>query len=190
MIKADEWRSLITVYLPIALISLWEMGTGNSNLKLILDHTMDLVSAVHLACAWTMSSERAKEYHLSIASYVGNLKCIYLTFDLWPNHHASFHIYTYLILFGPIHSWWSFPFECLIGILQRLPNNHKSGLYSNSSSQPLLILIIVMKGNTSLQCFNHISKAQSFALGCLTHSAPPQFKNSRFYLIALMVMYL
>ena len=146
------------------------MGTGDSNLKLILDHTMDLVSAVHLACAQTMSSERAKEYRLFIASYVGNLKRIYPTFNLRPNHHASFHIYDYLVLFGPIHSWWSFPFERLIGILQRLPNNHKSGLYSNASSQPLLILIIVMKGNTSLQCFNHISKVQSFALGCLTHS--------------------
>ncbi|KAI9464872.1 hypothetical protein HD554DRAFT_2026214, partial [Boletus coccyginus] len=44
-----------------------------------------------------------------------------------PNHHASFHIYDYLVLFGPVHSWWTFPFEQLIGVLQRLPNNHKSG---------------------------------------------------------------
>jgi hypothetical protein len=29
-----------------------------------------------------------------------------------------------------------------------------------------------MKGNMSLQCFNHISKVQSFALGYLIHSAP------------------
>jgi hypothetical protein len=129
-IKADEWQSLITVYLPIALISLWEMGTGNSNFKLILDHTMDLVSAVYIACARTMSSERAKEYRLSIASYVDNLKRIYLMFDPRPNHHALFHIYDYLVLFGPVHSWWSFPFEHLIRILQCLPNNHKSGQYS------------------------------------------------------------
>jgi hypothetical protein len=105
-IKADEWQSLITVYLPITLISLWEMETGDSSFKLILDHTMDLVSAVYIACAWTMSSEQAKEYCLSIASYVGNLKHIYPMFDPWPNHHASFHIYDYLVLLGLVHSWW------------------------------------------------------------------------------------
>ncbi|KIK20354.1 hypothetical protein PISMIDRAFT_51162, partial [Pisolithus microcarpus 441] len=105
-IKADEWRTLVTVHLPLALISLW--GTTQANprnndgpdLRVVLDHTMDLVST---------------------------LKTIYPTFSVRPNHHASFHIYDYLMLFGPVHSWWSFPFERLIGMLQRLPKNHKSG---------------------------------------------------------------
>ena len=51
MIKADEWRSLITIYIPITLISLWGAGTPQVDLKLILDNTMDLVSAVYLACS-------------------------------------------------------------------------------------------------------------------------------------------
>ncbi|KIM53743.1 hypothetical protein SCLCIDRAFT_138348, partial [Scleroderma citrinum Foug A] len=105
MIKADKWRSLITIYIPITLISLWGAGTPQADLKLILDNTMDLISAV----------------------YVGNLKHVHPTFGLRPNHHASFHIYNYLVLFGPVHSWWTFPFERLIGILQRLSSNHKNG---------------------------------------------------------------
>ncbi|KIM52100.1 hypothetical protein SCLCIDRAFT_39009, partial [Scleroderma citrinum Foug A] len=98
-IKADEWRSLITVYIPIALISLWSAGT---------------------------QSERAVAYRSCIVSYVGNLKHVHPTFSLQLNHHASFHIYDYLVLFGPVHLWWTFPFEQLIGILQRLPSNHKN----------------------------------------------------------------
>ncbi|KIO10303.1 hypothetical protein M404DRAFT_21270 [Pisolithus tinctorius Marx 270] len=59
-IKADEWHSLIMVYLPLVLINLW--GTSNdcsddgADLKAVLNHTMDLVSAVNLACARTMST--------------------------------------------------------------------------------------------------------------------------------------
>jgi hypothetical protein len=131
MIKVDEWRTLATVYLLIALVSLWGMTGPQSNiapdLRTVLDHTMDLISAVYLACAHTTSNNRAIAYQNYIARYVGNLKAIYPTFSARPNHHASFHIYNYLVLFGPVYSWWSFPFERLIGTLQRLPKNHRSG---------------------------------------------------------------
>jgi hypothetical protein len=136
-IKADEWRSLVMVYLPIALLSLWGAGTSHSSdelavrLRAILDHTMELVCAVYLACARTMTARRAHAYRSHIAGYVGKLKKIHPTFSLRPNHHASFHVYDYLLLFGPAHSWWCFPFERLIGILQRLPVNHKFGKSSS-----------------------------------------------------------
>ena len=109
------------------LISLWGAGTPQADLKLILDNTMDLVSAVYLACS------RAVAYRSCIASYVGNLKHVHPTFGLRPNHHALFHIYDYLVLFGPVHSWWTFPFEQLIGILQRLSSNHKNSEYFSDS---------------------------------------------------------
>lgn len=127
-IKADEWRSLITVYLPIALLSLWGADSPlDPKLAAVLDHTMDLVSAVYISCARTMTMERATAYRSYIASYVGRMKQVHPRYNLRPNHHAAFHIYDYLILFGPVHSWWTFPFERLIGVLQRLPSNHKSG---------------------------------------------------------------
>ncbi|KAF9233015.1 hypothetical protein BU15DRAFT_7288, partial [Melanogaster broomeanus] len=126
-IKADEWRSLIMVYVPIALISVLGAHNPDSDTVAVLDHTMSLVSAVYLACARTMTLERASAYRSCIASYVGNLKSLYPSFSLRPNHHASFHIFDYLVLFGPVHSWWTFPFERLIGVLQRLPSNHKPG---------------------------------------------------------------
>ncbi|KAI6003498.1 hypothetical protein F5J12DRAFT_722586, partial [Pisolithus orientalis] len=59
-IKADQWHSLIKVYLPLALINLWGTSNNCSNdgtdHKAVLNHTMDLISAVNLACAWTMST--------------------------------------------------------------------------------------------------------------------------------------
>jgi hypothetical protein len=35
------------------------------------------------------------------------------------------HLHDFLILFGPVRNWWTFPFERLIGHLQRLPQNHR-----------------------------------------------------------------
>ncbi|KAG2741910.1 hypothetical protein P692DRAFT_20703738, partial [Suillus brevipes Sb2] len=75
-IKADEWRSLITVYIPIALISLWGAGTSHPSdevgtlLRTVLDHTMELVCAVYLVCARTATADRAHAYRSHIASYV------------------------------------------------------------------------------------------------------------------------
>ncbi|KAG2071715.1 hypothetical protein BDR04DRAFT_942780, partial [Suillus decipiens] len=69
----------------------------------------------------------AYAYHSYIARHVTNLTKVHPTFALHLNHHAAFHIYNYLLLFGPAHSWWCFPYNCLIGILQDLLVNHKSG---------------------------------------------------------------
>ena len=128
-IKADEWRSLIMVYILIALITIW--GAHSSDLALdtipALGHTMSLVLAIYLACSRTMTLEHASAYWSCITNYVGNLKSVYPQSSLRPNHHVAFHIYDYLILFGPVQSWWTFPFERLIGVLQRLPSNHKPG---------------------------------------------------------------
>ncbi|KAK0477175.1 hypothetical protein EDD18DRAFT_1087934, partial [Armillaria luteobubalina] len=59
-IKADEWRILSTVFLPIALITLWgdkdgeDPGETSQTLK-ILDHTMALFQAVNVVCRYTMN---------------------------------------------------------------------------------------------------------------------------------------
>ncbi|KAI9463750.1 hypothetical protein HD554DRAFT_2206411 [Boletus coccyginus] len=120
-IKADEWHSLITIYLSIALISLW----GSS---IILDHTMDLVSAVYLASVWTMSAARAAAYRTYIAT-------IHPTFGARPNHLASFHIYDYLLLFGP-----------------HLPTNHKSGELEITMLQSYLKATRLRGWLSHLQC--------------------------------------
>ncbi|KAJ7642971.1 hypothetical protein DFH06DRAFT_999285 [Mycena polygramma] len=44
-----------------------------------------------------------------------------------PNVHVAFHIYDFLILFGPVISWWCFPFERVIGFLQKIHTNNRVG---------------------------------------------------------------
>jgi hypothetical protein len=134
-LKADEWRTMSTVYLPISLASLWGEGTTHrspsiaSSLQRVLDHTMALVSAVSLACARTMTDARMLAYQNYITQWVGQLPEIHPNSKKRTNFHMAIHIYDFLRLFGPVRYWWSFPFERLVGQLQRLPHNHKFGMY-------------------------------------------------------------
>ncbi|KAJ6484909.1 hypothetical protein C8R45DRAFT_829718 [Mycena sanguinolenta] len=41
--------------------------------------------------------------------------------------HAAFHIYDFILLFGPVVDWWCFPFERLIGTLQKINTNDHVG---------------------------------------------------------------
>jgi hypothetical protein len=131
VLKADEWRSVATIYLPLALVTLWGEKTNHksakiaSEMRLLLDHTMSLFSAIHLACSPTISHADAEEYRKMIASYMENLQKLYPMARHHPNHHMALHIYDFLLLFGPARSMWCFPFERLVGILQKTSTNHK-----------------------------------------------------------------
>lgn len=130
-LKADEWRTMTTVYIPLALISLWgDDGTSRpatAKFGHILDHTMALVSAVSIACLRTMTEAHMSTYHRCMAMWVSGLQKIYPGRNNRMNGHMALHIYDFLRLFRPVHSWWCFPFERLIGQLRRLPTNHMFG---------------------------------------------------------------
>ena len=132
-VKADEWRNLSTIFLLLALISLWGDGTSHtskeesSQLHLVLDHTMLLVSAIMLACMHTMTQTRSAAYLRCMTEYIGQLPVLHPHINCHPNHHMSLHLPLFLRLFGPVQSWWCFPFECLIGQIQWLLSNYKFG---------------------------------------------------------------
>jgi hypothetical protein len=132
-LKAAEWRVLATIYLPVALVNFWGEGTQHADNRLakhmrrVLDHTMSLVSAVVLVTLRSMSPYRASAYRNHIITYIRDLREIHPQSKHRPNHHMAVHIYDFLHLFGPVRSWWTFPFERLIGHIQRLPTNHHFG---------------------------------------------------------------
>jgi hypothetical protein len=135
-LKADEWRTMCTIFFPLALISLWGDGTPcplsspDPELQPLLHLTMLLVSAVHIACKRTLTREDATAYRTYMVEYLNLLRELLPGASLRDNDHMAMHIYDFLLLFGPVRSWWCFPFERLIGKLQRIPHNHKFGTFS------------------------------------------------------------
>lgn len=129
-LKADQWRFLGTAYLPLSLIRLWGLPTNDARsirCREILEVTMHLVSAVIIATSHTTSTKNAESYLFHMQAYVTGIKRLFPKYKFVSNHHMAFHIKDYLVLFGPVHAWWTFPFERLIGMLQRMPNNGKIG---------------------------------------------------------------
>lgn len=131
-LKADQWRALGTTYLPLSLIRLWGLANNNSprsrRCQDILNVTMSLLSAVTIASSRSMSRALANSYLQHMQAYLGGLKTLFPGYGFLPNQHLALHLHHYLLLFGPVHAWWTFPFERMIGMLQRIQTSGKIGI--------------------------------------------------------------
>ena len=104
-LKADQWRVLGTIFLPVSLVRLWSVvEAGNPRSERccqILDITMLLLSAVATACSQVTSANHARLYLSSMHSYLRGLKALFPNYSLHPNHHMALHLPKYLLLYGP-----------------------------------------------------------------------------------------
>lgn len=107
-LKAAQWQSLGTVYLPASLIRLWgthSSSDSNSERQYhIVQATMSLVllSAISVATANTMSNQRAELYAQHLQAYIDSVKKLFPDHKFRPNHHMAFHIAKYLKMYGPV----------------------------------------------------------------------------------------
>jgi len=131
-LKADQWRTLGITHLPLALIRLWGLHDSDDarsqKCKEILNVTISLVSAVVLASSRITSPAIATAYLIHMKAYMEGIKQLFPQYRFRANHHMALHLYEYLRRFGPVHGWWTFPFERLIGMLERIPTNFKIGM--------------------------------------------------------------
>lgn len=131
-LKADQWRVLGTTLIPISLVRIWSnVDTVQSQgCEALLGITMSLLSAVVIASSRVTSIHRADMYLQHMTAYLDGLRRVFPEYKFHPNHHMALHLHEYLRLYGPVHSWWTFPFERMIGMIQRIPCNHKIGMSS------------------------------------------------------------
>ncbi|KDR79753.1 hypothetical protein GALMADRAFT_136364 [Galerina marginata CBS 339.88] len=65
-------------------------------------------------------------------AYLAGLKELFPDYKFVPNQHMALHLRDYILLYGPVHSWWAFPFERMIGKLQHASINYKEDEYSET----------------------------------------------------------
>lgn len=122
-LKADEWRNLFTIQLPLLLIPMWT--NGDQHQQSLLQNFTHLVSLVNLGLKRTMTRDRIKKYRHHLTQYLEGVSVLFPHSKLVANHHMAFHLADCLERFGPVRAWWSFPFERLMGgILKAGHNNH------------------------------------------------------------------
>ncbi|TFK18575.1 hypothetical protein FA15DRAFT_552917, partial [Coprinopsis marcescibilis] len=83
-----------------------------------------LFSAVSIATSHSTSDAKADLYLELLQTYIDGVKELFPAYNFKPNHHMAFHTTEYLRKYGPVHSWWTFPFERMIGLLQQIPTNN------------------------------------------------------------------
>lgn len=133
-LKADQLRSSMEFDVPAAIAQIWvhdrqTSGDGEQveRQKRLADGTLLLATAICWATSYCTSELRAAQYMKCMVAYLNIIKELYPNIAWRPNHHAALHIGPFLLLFGPMHGWWMFVFERVIGILQKTNTNEKIG---------------------------------------------------------------
>lgn len=120
-LSAGNWRVIATVHVPVSLIWLWKDEDGR---KLdLLEHFMDLVTAVRIANAGCPQDGQVDEFEACIFRYVKNITRLYPSERLKPVHHVSLHMPQQLRDTGPAPSYSSAHYECYIGHFHQINTN-------------------------------------------------------------------
>lgn len=131
-LKADQWRTVCSVSLIITLVRLWGVTSAGIRDKAVLKNFTDMVIAVKWGTRRSISPERIAIYSSHMKSYLESLKELFGEGLIVPNHHLSLHLVECLRSFGPVHSWWTFPFERYNGMLRHLNTNSRPGMSSTN----------------------------------------------------------
>ncbi|THH06094.1 hypothetical protein EW146_g9718 [Bondarzewia mesenterica] len=131
-LKADQWRSCIEFDLPVSLVrrAINQIGKNmaqDSRRRALVHSIMLLAIALRWATSHRTSGNHAQQYTKTVDAYLRTLAKLLPHLNRRPNHHNALHLGKYLLLFSPVHSWWMFPFERVIGMLQQMNTNSKIG---------------------------------------------------------------
>jgi hypothetical protein len=129
-LKADQWRSCIEFDVPTAMAQIWDFdGQGHEadersqRRKKLVEATLLLATAIRWATSYRTSDLHASRYTVCLTAYLNILKSLYPSLAWRPNHHAALHIGPLLLNFGPMHGWWMFVYERIIGFLGKTNTN-------------------------------------------------------------------
>ncbi|KAL1724860.1 hypothetical protein EV714DRAFT_222376, partial [Schizophyllum commune] len=135
-IKAGHYKTLFDLYVPLCVLSLWTPGS-----PLAVDDAQSMAGPLEtsmlLTCACrAMVSDGPVETQRKkfVSLYTRHLEglerdCPGIS---TPNHHLAFHIHDFMTLHGHVRNWWCFPFERLLGRMQRMGINHIPGQYEET----------------------------------------------------------
>ncbi|KAJ3553937.1 hypothetical protein NP233_g12530 [Leucocoprinus birnbaumii] len=125
-LKADEWRACIEFDLPMSLLKIWPMNSPQDKLHIIHSTFLLSVTIKHTTSP-SVTTETIALYLTTMLDYLKSIRIIRPSIDLHPIHHNALHIGDFLGQFGPMRGWWMFPIERMIGSLQQLNTNYKTG---------------------------------------------------------------
>jgi hypothetical protein len=124
--------------IPVSVVQLWSRETcppgQDQDVTACRDKffqsIMHLAIAVYWGTLYQISEHHSQLFEENMVAYLQLLLELYPNIQFRPNHYTALHIGPLLTQFVPVHSWWMFPFERVIGILQKVNMNSKMGKYN------------------------------------------------------------
>lgn len=113
---ADQWRNWVTIYSAVSLKNV-----------LHPDHLrcwLLFVRACNTLCTRIITVEAVNEAHCYLAEFCRQFVQLYGPDSCTPNMHLHFHLKDCLLDYGPVHSFWCFPFERMNGIMGKYHTNN------------------------------------------------------------------
>lgn len=124
-LKADEWRTVGLILLPITLARLW--GSSTPRFRYMLENYMKFTSSLRLAYSRAVTQEQCDKFRDGWFSFLRGFKQLYPTSALVSNHHNMGHVPEMIMEWGPNLYWRANNYERYNGIVQKNLTNMKSG---------------------------------------------------------------
>ncbi|KAI8442891.1 hypothetical protein BY996DRAFT_8538131 [Phakopsora pachyrhizi] len=125
-LKANEWRNLFTIQLPLILPLFWSGKEFDK--RSLFRNFAHIVSLVRCALKRKITAETTKSYRSHLLAYLSSSLTLFPHATLAPNHHMAIHLAESMENFGPVRAWWSFSMERLMGESLKASVNNRIGV--------------------------------------------------------------
>ncbi|EPS92627.1 hypothetical protein FOMPIDRAFT_1088453, partial [Fomitopsis schrenkii] len=132
-LKADQWKAVIEFELRVFLMKNWyasdptALDEQDKVRHELAVNTMELACAIRQGISYRITGQHIDAFARHMLAYLEGIRRILPHQSLLPSHHNALHIPDFLRRFGPMPGWWMFPFERVIGLLQKVKTNGKIG---------------------------------------------------------------
>ena len=113
---ADQWKNWCMYYSLLCMKAHLPSGT--------YDAWKCFVEACRLLCKPVIHKEEVRKSHENLLKFCRSIENIYGAHVITPNMHLHQHLMDCIFDFGPIYSFWLFPFERFNGVLGSFNRNN------------------------------------------------------------------
>ena len=126
-LKANTWFIFLVICAPITFIRLFAELDKDDRKRVLMEHLLHLSNALAIASSRSLNAELIGEFRRLLEAYILQIPLLFPDRNcLVPNHHMALHVWEYMVEFGPVYSWWAYPYERVNGIIQKTKSNFKS----------------------------------------------------------------
>ncbi|CAG8667897.1 10619_t:CDS:2, partial [Acaulospora colombiana] len=136
-LKAAQWPNVCIGLIP-SLTKEWTRYPEGSDQQKWLQNFYHLIGLTRLLYLHSVTEDDIRNFKRHSVEYVKGYHELFPSHRMKPNHHYLLHLGDMMHSFGPMRSWWSFPYERMNGDIQKISTNSKAGQIEKSFLQSFL----------------------------------------------------